>query len=41
MGCVGRGYDPFVVWLVENSINARVMEAPVDPVDAEICEDDE
>ena len=34
-------HDPFVMRLVELLVQCRVMQAPVDPVDAEIGEDEE
>lgn len=34
-------HDPLVVWLVESLVNQRVVKTSVDPVDAEIGEDEE
>lgn len=41
MAGVGRGHDPLVVRLVEVLVDLGVVEPAVDPVDAEIGEDDE
>ena len=42
--CVGGergGYNPFVVWLVDVFVDARVVFQSVNPVDAVICEHEE
>lgn len=37
-----RGWhDPFMVWFMESLVNQRMMQAPVYPVDEEICKGDE
>ncbi len=41
MARIGGGHDPFVVRLVENLVNFRMVQAPVDPVNEEIGEEDE
>jgi hypothetical protein len=38
---VRAGHNPLVVRLVQGSVNARVVQASVDPVDEEIGEEDE
>lgn len=43
MECVARkrGWDdPFVMWFMESLVNLWMMQAPVYPVDEEICKDD-
>ena len=37
----GGGHDPFVVRFVQVLVECRVMETAVDPVDPEVCEEDE
>ena len=41
MGGVGCGHDPFVVGFVQAFVEARVVQAAVDPVDAEVGEHEE
>lgn len=41
MRCEGARHDPLVVRLVQGLVNRRVVQATVDPVDAEIGERDE
>lgn len=41
MACVWGRHDPLVVWLVERLVDCRVVQTPVDPVDAEIGKGDE
>jgi len=36
-----RRHDPFVVRLVQTLVEDRVVQGAVDPVDAEVCEEDE
>ena len=40
MRSVGCWHDPFVVWFVERLVDERVMQATVNPVDAEVGEED-
>ena len=37
---VGRGHDPFMMHLVQTSVDCRVVQAPMDPVDAKVGEED-
>lgn len=41
MGRIGSGHDPFVVRLMQSLVNKRVVKTTVNPVDAEICEEQE
>ena len=38
---VRRGHDPFVMGFMQDLVNARVVQAAMDPVDEEIGEGDE
>ena len=38
---VWRGHDPLMMGLVQGFVDFRMMQAPVDPVDEEIREQDE
>jgi hypothetical protein len=37
----GRWHDPLVVWLVEVLVDPWMVKTPVDPVDEEVCEEEE
>ena len=41
VACIWSWHDPLVVWLMECLIYARVVQSAVDPVDAEVGEEDE
>ena len=41
VGCVRSGHDPFVVWFMQGLVDKRMVQAAVDPVDAEIGEENE
>lgn len=41
MACKRGWHDPFMVWFMESLVNQRMMQAPVYPVDEEICKGDE
>lgn len=41
MGCIRGWHDPFVMRLMQLLVDQRVMQATVDPVNAEVCKQEE
>ena len=41
MACKWRRHDPLVMRFMQLLVDQRVVQAPVDPIDAEVGEEDE